>query len=335
MLWSGVLATSDADEFQAAIRPATEALTVTGRGRFSASLTRVELHNVRMQRFRESLSRAWELRVPPTRSAIAFVISQGPAIGWRGTDIAAHEFVPLRAGGYGWHVLHGETQWGSMSLPDECLTEASIALMGRDVTPRRDAVALAAPPLALQRLLRLHAAAGQLAETAPEIIENSDAARGLEQVLTEAMLACLDATGAREDRAARRRHAAIIRRFCAYAETRAGQALYLMEVCKAIGVTERTLLHCCQEQLGTSPKRYLLLRRLHLARRDLRAANPAMSSVTEIATRYGFWELGWFAVHYKLAFGESPSATLRCARAPAERFRADVAAGSEFLAGIA
>jgi AraC-like DNA-binding protein len=58
------------------------------------------------------------------------------------------------------------------------------------------------------------------------------------------------------------------------------------------------------------PKRYLLLRRMHLARRALRNAAPDATTVTDIATRFGFWQLGRFAVEYQSVFGESPSFTL-------------------------
>lgn len=311
---SFVLASTDVDEFRAAVRPVNSVMTITGRGQFSASVTRIEVHNLWMQRSGEHLPRAWEVAIPATRTAILFGTEPGPAIGWRGAEIADNEVIPAHPGTSGWHTLSGTANWGSMSLPNPRLAEASIALLGRDVTPSRDAVALAVPPLALERLRRLHAAAGRLAETAPEIIDNPDAARGLEQALTEAMIACLDATGVREDTAARRRHAAIIRRFLALTDAPADQPHYLPEICKAIGVNERTLHLCCQEQFGVSPIRYLLLRRLQPARQALGAADPSTGSVTAIATQYGFWELGRFAAYYRRAFGESPSTTLNAGR---------------------
>jgi AraC-like DNA-binding protein len=84
----------------------------------------------------------------------------------------------------------------------------------------------------------------------------------------------------------------------------------MTEPCAALGVSYWTLRACCQEHLGMSPKRYLLLRRMHLARQALRRAHPGSMTVTEIATNYGFWELGRFSVVYRSLFGESPSTTL-------------------------
>ena len=78
-----------------------------------------------------------------------------------------------------------------------------------------------------------------------------------------------------------------------------------------VGASERTFRTRCQEHLGLGPTRYLWLRRMHLARRALRMADPAAARVTEVATSYGFWELGRFSVAYRSLFGESPSASLR------------------------
>jgi AraC-like DNA-binding protein len=88
------------------------------------------------------------------------------------------------------------------------------------------------------------------------------------------------------------------------------EPLYIPDICKTIGVSERTLRMCCREHLGMAPKRYLVLRRMGLVRRALCRAIPDATSVTAIATRYGFWELGRFAADYQALFGESPSATL-------------------------
>ena len=163
----------------------------------------------------------------------------------------------------------------------------------------------------MAKLQRLHAAAGRLAEDAPEIIAHPEAARGLEQALIEALVGCLGKAPVREDRLAQCHHSLITRRFRKVVEERPEQPLYIPEICEKIGVSGRTLRVCCQEQLGMGPKRYLLLRRMHLAHRALREAAPEATTVTDVATRFGFWQLGRFSVEYQALFGASPSATLR------------------------
>jgi len=131
-----------------------------------------------------------------------------------------------------------------------------------------------------------------------------------QQALISAMVGCLAHQEGSETGLAQGQHAIVMRRFRRMIEENPEQALYIPEICKAIRVPDRTLRRCCQEHLGIGPKRYLLLRRLHLVRRELRHARPETTTTTEIATRFGFWQLGRFAVEYQSLFGESPSATL-------------------------
>jgi AraC-like DNA-binding protein len=87
--------------------------------------------------------------------------------------------------------------------------------------------------------------------------------------------------------------------------------LLMPDLCRLVGVPERTLRSVCEEQLALSPRRFLALRRLHMTREMLLRSDHQSVTVTQVATSYGFWELGRFATIYKALFGESPSATLR------------------------
>jgi AraC-like DNA-binding protein len=83
----------------------------------------------------------------------------------------------------------------------------------------------------------------------------------------------------------------------------------LLQVCEELKVPLRTLNLCSNRVLGMSAGRYLRMRRLHGVFSDLK--HGLADSVTEVATRYGFWELGRFSRDYRSIFGELPSATLR------------------------
>jgi AraC family transcriptional regulator, ethanolamine operon transcriptional activator len=71
--------------------------------------------------------------------------------------------------------------------------------------------------------------------------------------------------------------------------------LLVEQLATAAGVSERTLQTAFQEYFGVGPVRYLKLRTLHQVRRALKNADPSMTTVSEIATQFGVWELGRLA----------------------------------------
>jgi len=180
-----------------------------------------------------------------------------------------------------------------------------------DLMPPRSHTILTPEPGAMAQLRELHRAAGLLATQTPEVLAHPEVARGLEQALIQAMVGCLPAQDIHENTSKPRRSAAIMRRFHDVLEADADRSLYIHEVAKAVRVSTLRLSNCCEEHLGMGPKKYLTLRRMNLARRALSVADPSVTTVTDVATEYGFWQLGRFAQDYKRLFEESPSTTLR------------------------
>jgi transcriptional regulator GlxA family with amidase domain len=93
------------------------------------------------------------------------------------------------------------------------------------------------------------------------------------------------------------------------------EPVQISELCSLTGVSERSLRNACHAVCGTSPKRLLTRRRMEAVRHALETARPGHDTVTRIATRYGFYELGRFAATYSSLFGERPSQTLRSSAA--------------------
>lgn len=85
------------------------------------------------------------------------------------------------------------------------------------------------------------------------------------------------------------------------------------EVCDFLNCSERTLHRIFTDIYGVSPKRFLKTRHLFAIHQKLKSAAPG-ERVSDIATRHGFWDLGYFAQDYKAMFGELPSITLRKTR---------------------
>jgi len=82
------------------------------------------------------------------------------------------------------------------------------------------------------------------------------------------------------------------------------------EFARNTGMNQRSLELLFRKTLGITPRQYLYRQRLHGVHRELQLRQPASRCVTEVATSWGFSELGRFAGDYNRLFGELPSATL-------------------------
>jgi AraC-like DNA-binding protein len=134
-----------------------------------------------------------------------------------------------------------------------------------------------------------------------------------EAELLETLLAGLDVADdlepSRSDRT-RQAQSLIVKTAEDHALSQTGASVYVTDLCKAAGVSERTLEYAFKAILGMTPMAYLTRLRLHRVRQALLAAPPGSTTVSAEALRWGFWHFGEFSRAYKECFGELPSESL-------------------------
>jgi AraC-like DNA-binding protein len=324
---SAVRTFTDPDIYFAGIRNLQIDGVVTRRGEFRAASTRIDLHHLWMHRFEEKLPRI--MRITPSGSRVLLLFATDPAqsaMQVSGMEISQEETALFGLRSPYYLRSSATCEWGTMSLTPEDLAAAGEAITGRPLAPPSFPHRIKPSARAMSRVLRLHDAAGHLAKTTPDILAKPEVARAIEQALIEELVLCLASGNSDDVRNVYRHRATVMRRLEEVLTSNPGNPLYMPQLCATVGASYTTLRDCCQDYLGMSPKRYLWLRRMHLARRALRGADAEKTSVTEVATSYGFWELGRFAVAYRSLFGESPSAALR--REPEDPKRGEIVAAS-------
>ena len=309
---STVRAFTDPVEYFTGIRNLQIVGLVQQRGAFRAESTCIDLHRLFMYRAHENLPRI--MKVTPSGKRVGIVFATAPCqptMHLNGIEISQNQIARTGLDWEWYFQSFAPCEWASVSLTPEDLAVAGKIIIGRELAPPTFAHRLAPRPPALLRLRELHEAASHLAKTAPDILAKPEVARAMEQALVEAMVFCLADSDARNIRHIRGNHARVMRRLEEVIIATHEEPLYMPELAAQVGASYWTLRNCCLEYLGMSPKRYLWLRRMNLARRALRRADPERTTVTEMASDYGFWELGRFSVAYRSLFEESPSAALR------------------------
>ena len=200
--------------------------------------------------------------------------------------------------------------WFSVYIPYETLAGAG----GDATTPIPLMHGFVQVPLPrIQRFRAVVGPFGEAVQRASSDFGSPAAQRAAEQKLVPEIRNLLAVS--REVEPTHGRHAVprekIIRRSMDFVDQHDGEYLSVEQLAAAAGVSERTLRDAFQRYFGVPPVRYLNRRTLHQVRNALKAADPSVTTVTEIATQFGVWELGRFARDYSTLFGELPSETLR------------------------
>jgi AraC-like DNA-binding protein len=153
-----------------------------------------------------------------------------------------------------------------------------------------------------------------IAASQPQLFEAHREQRIAAKVdLMEALLAALAATSDLEPERRERTQQAqssIVRKAERYALAHTGDRLYVTDLCRAAGVSERTLEYAFKAVMGLRPVAYLTRLRLHRVHQALLHASKGSTTVTTEALNWGFWHFGEFSRAYRECFGELPSDTL-------------------------
>lgn len=104
-----------------------------------------------------------------------------------------------------------------------------------------------------------------------------------------------------------------VKRVEAYIQENAGNTISIEDLTRVSQGSARALYSAFKHYRETSPMKYLRKVRLENVRQDLLDGSKQVS-VTEIAFRWQFLQLGRFAADYQQVFGELPSSTLRRVR---------------------
>ena len=303
---------SEAGDFEAALRAeGCLGMLVTGRGQFRARLTQVSLHRLRLSATDETLARIAVVAVGADMLMVSLPRATESAMISGGIRIGAGEIMTLGAGQRLHARTDGRCRWGLIWLLALEVVRYGSALTGAAFAIPPTAGSWRLRPANGRHLRHLHSVAIRLAERGSNALVDGEAAHGMEQQLIETLVECLSTGSAIETSAATRARRDVALRFDALLQTQPERSFRMVEIFSALGVSAQTLRLSCEEQIGMGPVEYVRRRRMQLAYRALRHRSPDMATVSAIARRHGFRDLGRFAASFRALYGELPSAVLR------------------------
>lgn len=231
-----------------------------------------------------------------------------------GIDVAGNELIEVRQGGGGTMRSGGSAQVTTFGLQAPLFSEApELDLPFAPSRTRRSGRWRMASEGPRHRFEAVTRAMWEQLDEQPRLLDSPANRISLRNALFEAIAPLGEAGTFRPDRSVVGRHTRIVTRLERAIEAAGDQPIDMMDLCRQVGTSRRSLEAIVRQRTGRSPSEYMRWRRLWRARALLRRPGDD-TSVTDVAYRLGFWHLSRFAAAYASIFGERPSATLARAR---------------------
>jgi AraC family transcriptional regulator, ethanolamine operon transcriptional activator len=106
-------------------------------------------------------------------------------------------------------------------------------------------------------------------------------------------------------------HRRLLQKAVEFMATHLGKPVSLLDICRQVDASERTVHNSFAEVFGLSPMAYFKVLKLNAVRQALRSGDSSGASLREIARKWRFIHPGHFAADYRQLFGELPSDTCR------------------------
>jgi AraC family ethanolamine operon transcriptional activator len=250
---------------------------------------------------------------PKGTVGLAITLSQPGEARWMGQPVTADDVIVQPCG--------VEAEYISASLWDSVvftIPEIDFLQQTADITHADPVEILRRPSvvhLTTQVAAQTREACAAYLGIAEQSLANPDApsplaemAKSAAELITRAVASSLPP---RDRKPSWSRHRQLIDKAVDYCEYREDEAIRISELCRELGVSERTLRFAFQSLTGMPPLAFLKRQRLNRIYRILRNSDPAEMLVKQVAYPHGFSHLGQFSRDYRQLFGEAPSETLR------------------------
>lgn len=170
-----------------------------------------------------------------------------------------------------------------------------------------------------QMVERMHAAVGGGMDYFSTLDDSADIAQIWRHFEDDLMATCLQALSQVKDNRSshnhdQRVHRYIVNRVRELTLSSYGYPLTIGELCTALRISRRTLNHAFARVLGVTPVAYMRNVRLHRVRAELQSSPYQVTTIANVASKWGFWHMSLFSRYYRELFGECPNETLERAR---------------------